>query len=509
MSGLLRAASVIALATLASRVLGLGREVVIAHAFGASAAYDAFIIAFLIPHLLRKLLAEGALSTAFIPLYSSLKTTDPDRASRFASVVGTVALIGFPIIVIAGIWGAPALVTLLADGFDPAKQALAAELTRWTFPFIMLVGLAALVMGVLNSHDHFFAPAFAPVLFNVGLIIGAVVIAPNVDPPVMGLAWGVLLGGLGMLGFQLPFVRDRLDFRLRVRLNDQDLKRLFVLMGPTVLGLIVVELNVLVDNKLASRLADGSIASLQYAVRLFQLPLGVFAVAVATALLPQLSRLAEPASRGQFVETLQNGLRLATLVLLPATVGLIVLGAPIVGLLFEHGAFTVDDSDRTLGVLRFLSLGILGYGMTYLLTRAFYALQDTKTPMVIASVAVAINIGLDLLLIGPLGVDGLALATAVAGTVQLVFSLAVLSRRLEAPLTDALVGDGAKMALAAGLMGGAVYGVDAALMGSGFGDAARTGVGLLVGLVSYGGFVLSVPRLRATLQVSGLKIRDD
>jgi len=507
MSGLLRAASVIALATLASRVLGLGREVAIAHTFGASAAYDAFIIAFLIPHLLRKLLAEGALSTAFIPIYSSLRTTDPDRASRFAGNVGTVALVGFPLIVALGIWGAPALVTLLADGFDPAKQALAAELTRWTFPFIMLVGLAALVMGVLNSHDHFFAPAFAPVLFNIGLIIGAVVIAPNVDPPVMGLAWGVLLGGLGMLAFQLPFLRARLNFQLRLRPNDEDLKRLFVLMGPTVLGLVVVELNVLVDNKLASRLADGSIASLQYAVRLFQLPLGVFAVAVATALLPQLSRLAEPSSREQFIETLQNGLRLATLVLLPATVGLLVLGGPIVGLLFEHGAFTVDDGARTLGALRFLSLGILGYGMTYLATRAFYALQDTRTPMVISSVAVAVNIALDLLLIGPMGVDGLALATAVAGTVQLVISLAVLARRLDTPLSRAVMGDGAKMGLAAGVMGAAVYGVDTVAAGAAVGDAVRTGVGLLVGLVSYGGLALLVPAMRNALQASGLKIR--
>ena len=508
MSGLLRAASVIALATLASRVLGLGREVVIAHEFGASAAYDAFIIAFLIPHLLRKLLAEGALSTAFIPIYSSLRTTDPDRASRFAGNVGTVALVGFPIIVIAGIWGAPALVSLLADGFDPAKQALAAELTRWTFPFIMLVGLAALVMGVLNSHDHFFAPAFAPVLFNIGLIVGAVVIAPNVDPPVMGLAWGVLLGGFGMLVFQLPFVRSFLDFRPRFRLDDEDLKRLVVLMGPTVLGLIVVELNVLVDNKLASRLADGSIASLQYAVRLFQLPLGVFAVAVATALLPRLSRLAEPSSRERFVETLQDGLRLATLVLLPATVGLIVLGGPIVGLLFEHGAFSVDDSTRTLGVLRYLSLGILGYGMTYLVTRAFYALQDTKTPMVISSVAVAVNIALDLLLVGPMGVDGLALATAAAGTVQLLLSLVILSRRLESPLTRAVAGDGAKIALTAALMGATVYGVDGALLSSNLGDAVRTGAGLLVGLVSYGGLALLMPSMRETLQASGLKIRD-
>lgn len=506
MTGLLRAASVIALATLASRVLGLGREVVIAHTFGASAAYDAFIIAFLIPHLLRKLLAEGALSTAFIPIYSSLKTTDPDRASRFAGVVGTVALIGFPIIVALGIWGAPALVTLLADGFDPAKQALAAELTRWTFPFIMLVGLAALVMGVLNSHDHFFAPAFAPVLFNVGLIIGAVVIAPNVDPPVMGLAWGVLLGGLGMLVFQLPFVRGRLDFHLRFRLNDPNLKWLFALMGPTVLGLIVVELNVLVDNKLASRLADGSIASLQYAVRLFQLPLGVFAVAVATALLPQLSRLAEPSSREPFVETLQNGLRLATLVLLPAAVGLIVLGGPIVGLLFEHGAFTASDSVRTLGVLRYLSLGILGYGMTYLATRAFYALQDTKTPMIISSVAVAINVALDLLLVGPMGIDGLALATAVAGTAQLAISLVVLSRRLETPLTGAVMAAGTKMALAAGLMGAAVYGVDAMLLSSDLGDAIRTGVGLSVGLVSYGGLALLMPSTRSILRHSGLSV---
>jgi putative peptidoglycan lipid II flippase len=200
---------------------------------------------------------------------------------------------------------------------------------------------------------------------------------------------------------------------------------------------------------------------------------------------------------------------LATLVLVPATAGLLVLGGPIIGLLFEHGAFTASDSDRTLGALRFLSLGILGYGMTYLATRAFYALQDTKTPMVISSVAVGVNIGLDLILIGPLGVGGLALATAAAGTVQLAISLGVLARRLETPLAGTVGRDGAKMGLAAGVMGAAVHGVDAVLLSANLGDAVRTGVGLLVGLVSYGGLALLMPSTRSILRQSGLTMTED
>lgn len=507
MNGLLKSALVIAIATAVSRALGLVREVVIADVFGAGADYDAFVIAFIIPHLLRKLLAEGALSTAFIPLFSAHLARGRELAVRFASNVLTVALVVFPVIVALGIWLAPHYVPFLADGFDAAKRALAVELTRVTFPFIMLVGIAALFMGVLNSHERFFVPAFAPVFFNLGLIAGALFIAPRVQPPVMGLAWGVLLGGLGQLLFQVPFLRGRLRYRFTFDPLDEDLKRLMALMLPTVLGLIVVELNVLVDNKLASRLEDGAIASLQYAVRLFQLPLGVFAIAAATALLPRLSFLAAQESTGDFVRSFRGGLRLALFILLPATVGLVVLGGPIIALLFEHGRFTPQDTARTLFALRFLAIGMVGYGVMVLVVRAFYALQDTRTPVVVSAFAVGLNIGLNLLLIGPLRIGGVALATSLAGLVEMGLLIVILGRRLGTPLLRPLAPQVGRMGLNAALMGAAVYLVDVELTRLDVGEFARVGLGLAVGTLSYGALALRERRVREVFRASGLFTR--
>jgi putative peptidoglycan lipid II flippase len=488
---LIRSALLIASATALSRVLGLVRETVIAYEFGASAEYDAFLIAFLLPHMLRMLLAEGALSTAFVPLFTEYASRSGRAlAQRFASNVFTVALLAFPVIVVLGIWLAPYYVPFLADGFDEAKRTLTVQLTAITFPFLMLVGLAAIVMGVLHSHGKFFAPAFAPVLFNVGLITGALVLARLVDPPIYGLAYGVLLGGLAQWLFQIPFLRGRFRYRPTLDLGDEGLRRLLILMLPTVLGLLVVELNLLVDNKLASRLGDGNIASLQYAIRLFQLPLGLFAVALATALLPQLSRLAARSQDDAFLESLQHGLRLAAFVLLPAAVGLLVLGGPVIALLFEHGRFTAADTARTLYVLRFLSLGLLGYGATHLLTRAFYALRDTRTPVAISAVAVGVNIALDYALIGPLGVGGLALATALAGLIQMALLAWMLQRRLGAALLAPLAGPVGKMALSALLMGAVIYVIDGSLAGLSAGVFLRVGIAVTAGALSYGALAL-------------------
>jgi len=467
-------------------VLGLVRDTIIAHEFGASADYDAFLIAFLIPHLLRMLLAEGALSTALIPLIAMHRAKGRELAARFINNVLTLALLGFPLLVALGIGLAPHYVPFLADGFSADKQALTIRLVTFTFPFILLIGISAVFMGVLNSGERFFAPALAPVFFNVGMIVGALWIAPRVNPPIYGLAWGVLLGGLGQLLFQLPFLRGRLRYRFLCNPKDEGIRKLLSLMLPTVIGLAVVELNVLVDSKLASRLGDGSIASLQYAIRLFQLPLGVFAVALATALLPRLSRQANPDDRSEFIASLQHGLRLAVFLLLPATVGLLLLGSPIIELLFEHGRFGPEDTARTLYALRFLALGLIGYGMAYPLTRAFYALQDTRTPVALSAVAVGLNIILDLLLIGPMGIGGLALATSIAGLTQMTLLALTLQRRLQAPLLRPLASQAGKMTLGALFMGMFVYATDLGLETTQANEWLRVGLSVAVGLLSYG-----------------------
>ena len=455
--GLIRDVLIIAAATALSRLFGLFRDVVIADRFGASAAYDAYIIAFFVPHVLRQLLAEGALSTAFIPIYTGYLAKDRREADGFASVTLSFALLVFPLVIGLGAWSAPWYVPFLADGFSPEKLRLTVSLTWITMPFIGLVGIAAIFMGILNSQRHFLAPAIAPVLFNLGIIAGAWPIAERFTRPVYGLPIGVLLGGLGMLLLQLSLLRGRLHFHFAFNLHHEGLRQLMRMMLPAVLGLAGAQINLLVDNKLASHLSDGSISSLQYAIRLFQLPLGVFAVSIAAALLPRLSHRAAAADWDGLSQTLQQGIRLAVFILLPAMAGLWAIGRPTIELLFQHGRFLPQDTARTLYALNFYLIGMIGYGLVYLLTRAFYALRDTKTPVLIGTAAVAVNVVLDYTLVGPMGVGGLALATSVAGLTNMVLLILFLERQLGRRLVRPLAGELGKMALGAGVMGALVF----------------------------------------------------
>lgn len=449
-----RSVGLIAVATAISRVSGLFRDVSIADVFGTSSGLDAYIIAFALPHLLRSLFAEGALANAFIPVFSDYLSQSREKADRFASNVLTLSLFAFPLIVGLGIWLAPHYIPFLADGFSADKQRLAISLTRITFPFIALVGLAALAMGIQNSYGRFFVPAFAPVLFNLGVISGALLISAQFQRPIYGLAVGALLGGLGQLLFQAPFVRPYLRYRFVFDPLDEGVRRLLRLMLPAVLGLIVIEVNFLVDNKLASHLSAGSIAALQYASRLFQLPLGVFALSIATAILPRLAHQAARARHEEFLKTLRQGLRNAALILLPAIAGLYVLGVPIIRLLFQHGQFQAADTLRTWSALQFLLIGLLGYGISYVINRAFYALQETTRPVQISVLVMGVNVLSDYLLIGPLGLRGLALATSIAGLISMVLLFFAVQHRLCTKLlTPALGAELLKMLLIAGLMG--------------------------------------------------------
>jgi len=419
LKGLAKDVVVIAAATAVSRVFGLFRDIVIADRFGASGAYDAYLIAFFVPHFLRRLLAEGALALSFIPVYTEYLKKDRREAAAMASNALNLLVLVFPLVIGLGVYLAPHFIPFLASGFPPERRQLAVSLTRVVFPFIGAVGLAALVMGVLNAKKHFFAPAFAPVFFNVGVICGALFLGRLFSRPIFGLAIGVPLGGLGQLFFQLPFLK-RYGFRWEPRIFPlhPGLKKALRMMGPVVVGLVAAQINVLVDNKLASHLHPGSISSLQYAMRLFQLPLGLFSVAISTAILPRLSERQAEGRAKEFSEVLRDGLELSLFILLPAAVGLFLLGRPIVELLFEHNNFTGGDTLRTVSVLNLYLIGLLGYSLVQLLTRGFYSLQDTLTPVLVSLLAVGVNVGLDLALIGPLGVRGLALATATAGLVN-------------------------------------------------------------------------------------------
>ncbi len=499
MRKLARDVLLMALATGLSRVLGLLRDVAIADRFGTGGAYDAFLIAFFIPHFLRQLLAEGALSTAFVPVYTGLRVVhNGGDADRFASCLLSWLLLVFATVVGIGVWLAPTYVPFLASGFSPEKLALAVRLTRIVFPFIALVGFAAIFMGILNSYHRFFAASLAPIWFNVGMIVGVLILVPRFpEAPAVGLAVGALIGGAGQLIAQVPAL-SRVGFRFRPTLRPihPAIRKLGRLMAPAVLTLAVAQVNLLVDNKLASHLGDGGIASLQYGMRLFQLPLGVFAVSVAAALLPRLSAAWARRDEARFSSDLGDGISLTALVLLPAMVGLLVIGADVVRLLFEHGSFGPGDTLRAARVLSFYLIGLFPYGLVYLFSRAFYALERTRVPLVAAILAVGVNVALDLLLVSTMREAGLALATAIAGVVNAaVLGLTLIGRMRIDVRRLGLV------ALGSGLLFGLTWATRRAVGG---GAAALAVFGpLAVGVVAYATYVRITPlwgwigRLRA------------
>ena len=488
MRGYLRDAALMAAATGASRIFGLVRDAAIASRFGTTAAYDAFVVAFFVPHLLRRLLAEGALSTGFIPAYTA-SLVESDDAERLASNVLSLLLLLFPVVVALGIWLAPTYVSFLASGFAPEKLKETVALARILFPFIALMGVSSVLMGILNAHRRFFLPALAPVLFNVGMILGATVLAPLFSTrPIAGLAVGALIGGTGQLLLQVPAVL-RLGIRFRFTLwpVHPGVRRMLRVMAPAVLALAVTQINLLVDNKLASHLGDGGISALQYATRLFQLPLGVFAVSVASALLPRIAAAASRRQQQELASHVRHGLLATTFVLLPAAVGLALVSREVIATLFEHGRFAASDTLRTATVLMAYTLGIVPYGLTYVLARAFYGVGRVGYPLVALSLAVATNIGCDLLFVGTMREAGLALATSLAGIVNAAVLAYGLRRSLRFASEDAL--QWGKIALGAGLLAATVLPVRLSLVASP--TPVRLAVCVAVGIAAYTLFSLA------------------
>mgnify|MGYP005838450567 CR=1 FL=1 len=428
MKRLARDILLMAVATASSRLLGLFRDVAIANQFGASAAYDAFLIAFFIPHFLRQLLAEGALSTAMVPVYTELREAQPNCSSSasldadaFASNLISWLFLLFPVILIIGILLAPWYVPFLASGFDPEKLALTVTLARIVFPFIAVISLSAVMMGILNAQRRFFAASFAPVWYNIGMLLGILVVAPRIDPPILGVGLGVLMGGAAQLVSQVPaLLKAKFHFRFALFPIHPQIRRMVWLMAPAFLTLAVTQVNFLVDNKLASYLGSGGVSTLQYGMRLFQLPLGVLAVSVATALLPRFSKAWARRDELGFFQYLTEGMVVSTLLLLPAMVGLLVIGPDVVRLLFEHGSFTPADTVRTSRVLSMYLIGLVPYGWVYVLTRAAYAKGKPLFPLIASTVAVGINVALDLILVSSMREAGLALATAISGSFNAV-----------------------------------------------------------------------------------------
>lgn len=412
--------------TLVSRITGLLRDIVFASLIGAGAgvAADAFYVAFRIPNFLRRIFGEGAFSQAFVPVLSEYKTraTETETRAFVGHMSGTLAVALF-IITLIGVIAAPVLVLIMAPGFlaDADKYDITVQMLRITFPYLFFISLVAMAAGILNTYGRFGAPAFTPVLLNLCLIGAALWFAPQLERPVLALAWGVLIGGVAQLLFQLPFlwrIRMLPRPRLRLRKHHDGVGRVFKLMLPAIFGVSVSQINVLVNTLLASFLVTGSVSWLFYSDRLMEFPLGVFGIALATVILPSLSRKHAAASKEEFSHLLDWALRWVFVIGVPASVGLVVLSGPLLATLFHYGAFGRQDVIMSTQALVAFSFGLLGFILVKVLAPGFYARQDTKTPVRVGVIAFGANIVLSLALIWPLKHAGLALAISIAAFIN-------------------------------------------------------------------------------------------
>jgi len=456
-----RAAGIVSIFTFLSRILGLARDILIASFFGSGMSADAFFVAFRIPNILRRLFAEGSFSVSFIPVFTEyLQNRSKDEAFLLARVVLTFLVLILTIITILGIIFSPLIVRIIAPGFGGMgeKYALTVLLTRIMFPYIFLVSVLALFMGILNSLKHFAAPAMAPVFLNLSMIAALVFLAPSMRTPTVGLAIGVIGGGILQLALQIPFLMDKgLSFAPKWNPGHPALKKIGMLMLPTIFGSAIYQINQLVGTLLASLLREGSVSYLYYADRLVQFPLGVFAIAISTAVLPSLSREAADGDLVRLKETLSHALRLTMFITIPAMIGLIVLRQPIIRLLFQRGAFDSDTTKMTAQALLYYSLGLWAFAALRVFVSAFYSLQDTKTPVKVAVVAMLANIVFSLILMGPLKHGGLALALSLASTLQLIMLIFLLRKRLGGIDGRVVMGSMVRCFLSSLVMGLCIY----------------------------------------------------
>jgi len=426
---LLRSTSVVSGMTLVSRVLGLVRDVVFARYFGATIVMDAFIVANRIPNMLRRFFAEGAFSQGFVPVMAQYreKNDHPQARQLVDAVAGTLGL-GLFVITLIGVIAAPLLVVIVAPGFigDDGRFDLAILMTRFTFPYLFFVSLTAFGGGILNTYGKFGAPAFTPVILNVVLIACAIWLSPHLAEPGMALAYGVLLAGIAQLLFQIPFLaKIHAIPRPRWHPRHEGVRRIGKLMLPAIFGSSVAQVNVLVGGVIASMLGVGKISLLYYSDRLMEFPLGLFSIALATVTLPHLSRQHATASMEGFSRTVDWSMKLVFLIATPAAVGLIVLAEPLVATIFYGGEFSASDVRMTALSLQAFSLGLMGFSLVKILAPAYFAREDTKTPVKIGLIALVVNFVLSVSLAwvltraGYAGTHaGLALATSVAAIVN-------------------------------------------------------------------------------------------
>lgn len=424
-----KSASTVSIAVMCSRVLGLVREQIFAGMFGAGFAYDAFVVAFRIPNLLRDLFAEGALSAAFITVFTDYDTNKSQEETwQLASNVLVFFAILLSCLTLLGIYLADPLVNLLASDFSAisGKAELTILLTKIMLPFLVFISLSAVVMGILNSKGKFFIPALASAFFNMGSIVGGVSLAlilPKFGyPAITGMAMGTLLGGMLQLLIQFPSLRRcGFTFIPRLRLRDPGLKRIITMMIPAVIGLSPTQINIFINTNFATSCAEGSVSWLNYAFRLVQLPIGVFGVALSIAAMPVLARHAAKKDITGMKETMVSSLTMVFSLTIPASIGLMFLAEPIIHIIFERGAFTHLDTIATANTLTFYAIGLFAYSANKILVPVFFALENTKYPLYGAFLAVATNIILINLTIDSLQHLAIALSTSCSMILNFIF----------------------------------------------------------------------------------------
>ncbi|HBY92843.1 MAG: murein biosynthesis integral membrane protein MurJ [Ardenticatenaceae bacterium] len=458
--GIARAAGIIGLGNVASRALGLIRETTIANQFGAGPLVDAFVVAATVPTTVYDLLVGGLLSSALVPVFSEYAASDddPDALWRLASIVLSAATAVLAVLGLILMLFAPQVVALMASGFDADQRALTAGLIRILVPAIFFLGLSGILMGLLYALKRFSFPAFGAAVYNLGIILGALVISRFFSGParIYSLGLGILLGSTGQFLLMLPDLRDA---RLRLTLvwNHPGLRRILTLYVPIGLSVVVANLGVVIDRNLASTTGAGSLSWMRYATTLQQLPLGIVAVAVSQAVLPSLARLTADEQLPAFQRTLQHGLRMVLVLMLPAAVGLFVLAEPIIRLLFQHGDFSAFDTIQTAAALRIYLLGMVAAAIDQPLIFAFYARQNTWTPAMVGVAGVGIYLVFALLLIGPTGYLGLVFASSMQLTGHALIMLWLLHRQLRGPEESGLPAAALKSLVAALLMGLATW----------------------------------------------------
>ena len=499
---IVRRAGIVSVAVFVSRITGLLRETVFAGVFGAGMRYDAFVAAYRIPNLMRDLLAEGALSAAFVTTYSqTLSAKGNEDANDLSNRVTTLVVPVVGIVCLLGAAFAPQIVTLIVPGFSSieGKVELTTTLTRVMMPFLLFVALAAKAMGVLNSHGRFAISALSSGLFNVtsvgGGLLAGFVIGPELGfEPITGMAIGTLVGGFLQYACQVPSLRATgLRFRPELSVSDPGVRRVLQLMGPAAIGAAAVQVNVVVNTVFASGLTDaagqpidGPVSWLTYAFRFMQLPLGLFGFAVATATLPMISREAGEGRIDEFRDTLSRSIGLVFLLTIPSAVGLLVLSQPLVGAVYQRGRFSAYDTEQTALALSFYCLGLVGYAAMKVLVPAFYALHEVRIPMLVSLVSILLNFGLNKFFVDVLGFGhwALALSTSLVATFNFLSLFGFMRSKVQGIGGRRLLAGGLKIGAASAVMGACCWACAGAV-------EAAFGIGTFVGRLA--ALAVSVP----------------